>query len=88
MIFVDITLDSFIFCLTAVLLLVSLFAHMYVLVLKTAYKQATITGLIQNISLGRWDLEQRKVLKRENFQNVQFFWKMESILLQNYFCDC
>ena len=48
----------------------------------------TITALIQNISLGRQGLEKRKVLKRESFHNVQFFQKMESILLQNYFCDC
>ena len=44
--------------------------------LETAHEQATITALIQNISLGRHGLEQRKVLKRESFHNIQFFYKI------------
>ena len=44
-----------------------------VLSAHTAHEQATITALIQNISLGRQGLEQRKVLKRESFHNIHFF---------------
>ena len=42
--------------------------------LKTAYKQATITALIQNISLGRQSLEKRKVFKRE-FSQQSVLWE-------------
>ena len=56
--------------------------------LEISYKQGTITALIQNISFRRQGLERRKVWKERVFIIFSFFQKMESILLQIYFCDC
>ena len=75
--------SSEIFCLTAVIVACSLCSYVCTgPELEIVYEQATIPVLTQNISLGRQGLEQRKVLNREGFHNVQFFKRMECILLQ------
>ena len=66
--------QSEISCLTAVIIACSLCSYVCTdPELETAYEQAKITALIQNISLRRQGLDQRKVFKRESFHNVQFF---------------
>ena len=89
-IILDIALDLSILCLTSVFFAAfSLGSYACACPeLETAHEQAAITALIQNISLERQGLEQRKVLKRDSFHNVHFFQKVQCILLQNYFCGC
>ena len=81
--------QSEIFCLTAVIVACSLCLYICTYPeLETAYEQAAITALIQNISLGRQGLEQRKVLKREKVFIMFSFFFLENAMHSSSKLSC
>ena len=77
-------IQSEIFCLRAVFLACSLFSYECTYSeLGNTYKQATRTALIPIISIGRQELEQRKVLKERVFMMFSFFGESNGFSFQN-----
>ena len=72
--FLDIALESEIFCLTAVFVACTLFSYGCTdSEFRNTYEQATRTALILIISLGKQGLVQRKILKERIFMMFSFF---------------